>query len=800
MEKQKVFMIGNAHLDPAWVWSWQEGSCESKATIRSALDRMNEFPDFKFVCSSASVYQWVEEFDPAMFEEIKARVKEGRFIIVGGWKVQPDCNLPSGENYARQSLYCQRYFQEKLGATAKVGYNVDSFGHNAMMPQILKKSGMDYYVYMRPMEWEKSMKDNIFSWESPDGSKVTAFRINEAYCKRFNEMQDLETYLEDCSKFYNGKEFMGYYGVGNHGGGPTIRNIQLIKEYNEKEGGRYELIMADPVEFFQKYERENDLPVVKEELQHHASGCYAAVSEVKKVLRKGETKMTAAERLSLLAELLTGKKYDEKKIQEGWENLNFLTFHDILGGCCIKSAYDDSLYMGYESVSIAEKMKNSATQTLSWAIDTTEKQYGLPIVLFNSHAFEVEEVVEINNSALSVRAVDGKEVSFANVTCEALPVFNRDNAIFKAKVPAMGYAVYYFEPTGEFNRVDLNKPFPALNNTDIRLENEKLCVQFDDKGNLISLFHKQTGKETLQGRTRAVIIDEAEHDTWSHGKNYFNKELGEAEFIKAEKLESNDIRETIKVTAKYGDSTIAQYYTLNAGDDMVRVKVKLNWNEKHKMLKFAFPVNSQTPTSLYEIPFGSVERPCNGEEESALMWAMVGGEDNGLAILNDCKYSYSANGNELALTAIRSPIYCDHGLTRTVESNYTDQGLHEFEYAIMPATTGERAKIFRRALAFNHAVTVVMENHHKGVLPLTYEGIAVDKENIVVSAFKRSEDGKGYVLRAYEVAGKQTDTLLDCKSKGKMRTSFAPYEVKTFFIGENGAWNEVLFTEYTSHE
>jgi alpha-mannosidase len=442
--------------------------------------------------------------------------------------------------------------------------------------------------------------------------------------------------------------------------------------------------------------------------------------------------------------------------------------------------------MGYESVSIAEKMKNSAAQTLSWAIDTTEKQYGLPIVLFNSHAFEVEEVVEINNSALSVRAVDGKEVPFANVTCEALPVFNRDNAIFKAKVPAMGYAVYYFEPTGEFNRVDLNKPFPALNNTDIRLENEKLCVQFDDKGNLISLFNKQTGKETLQGRTRAVIIDEAEHDTWSHGKNYFNKELGEAEFVKAEKLESNDIRETIKVTAKYGDSTIAQDYTLNAGDDMVRVKVKLNWNEKHKMLKFAFPVNSQNPTSLYEIPFGSVERPCNGEEESALMWAMVGGEDNGLAILNDCKYSYSANGNELALTAIRSPIYCDHGLTRTVESNYTDQGLHEFEYAIMPATTGERAKIFRRALAFNHAVTVVMENHHKGVLPLTYEGIAVDKENIVVSAFKRSEDGKGYVLRAYEVAGKQTDTLLDCKTKGKLQTSFAPYEVKTFFIGETG--------------
>lgn len=315
----------------------------------------------------------------------------------------------------------------------------------------------------------------------------------------------------------------------------------------------------------------------------------------------------------------------------------------------------------------------------------------------------------------------------------------------------------------------------------------------------MSIYDKQTGKELLQGRSRAVIIDETEHDTWSHSKNYFNKELGEVEFVKAEKIESNDIRETVKVTAKYGASTVMQYYTLNAGEDVLRVRVKLNWNEKHKMLKFAFPVNSQNPTSLYEIPFGTVERPCNGEEEAALMWAMVGDEENGLAILNDCKYSYSANGNELALTAIRSPIYCDHGLTRTEESNYTDQGVHEFSYAILPATTGEKAKLFRRALAFNHSVGVVMENHHQGVLPLTYEGIAVDKENIIVSAFKRSEDGKGYILRAYEVDGKQTVATLDCKSKGIIQTTFVPYEIKTFFIdGENQA-KEVLFTEYESH-
>lgn len=795
MKKQKVYMIGNAHLDPAWVWSWQEGSCEAKATIRSALDRMKEFPDFKFVCSSSSVYQWIEDFDSEMFEEMKARIQEGRFIVVGGWKVQPDCNLPSGENFARMSLYSQRYFKEKFGVMSKVGYNVDSFGHNAMMPQILRKSGMKYYVYMRPMEYEKSMEDNVFTWEAPDGSQVTAFRINEAYCKRFHSVEELEKYLDDCSNFYHGTEFMGYYGVGNHGGGPTIKNIQTIQEYNKKEDGKYELIMADPVEFFEEYENGHTMSVLKDELQHHASGCYSAVSEVKTLMRKGETKLSEAERYLVLTELLTGKAYSQEEIKKGWENLNFLTFHDIMGGCCIKKAYDDSLYMGYETISIAEKQKNSAAQTLSWKIDTTDKRYGLPIVLFNPHPFEVEEVVEINNSAVTVRDADGKELPFANVTCEALPVFNRDNAIFKAKIPAMGYKTYYFEPTGEFNRVDINKPMPTLMKTDVALENEYLKVAFDEKGNLVSVFDKANGKELLCGNSRADVIDETAHDTWSHGRNYFDNKIGETEFVKAEKIESNIIRETVKVTSRYGDSTVAQYYTLNAGENILRVRVKLNWNEKHKMLKFTFPVCCQNPTSIYEIPFGTIERPCNGEEESAQMWALVGDNNSGLAVLNDRKYSYSVKDNEISLTAIRSPIYCDHGLTRTEESNYTDQGIHEFFYALTPATTKDCVKLFRRALQFNINPTVVLENHHSGCLPLAYEGMSVDKENIVVSAFKKSEDGSGYIVRAYECDGQSTAARLDCKKLGAYDVTFAPYEIKTLLL-KDGKAEEVLFTEY----
>ena len=177
----KVHLIGNAHLDPVWLWQWQEGLMEVKATFRSALDRMNEFPDFKFTSACSAYYMWIEKSDKKMFDEIVKRVKEGRWNLVGGWFIQPDCNIPSGESFARHALISQRYFEEKFGVRANTGYNVDSFGHNGNLPQILKKSGMDNYVFMRPMPHEKNIPSDLFDWESMDGSRVRTFRIPEFY-------------------------------------------------------------------------------------------------------------------------------------------------------------------------------------------------------------------------------------------------------------------------------------------------------------------------------------------------------------------------------------------------------------------------------------------------------------------------------------------------------------------------------------------------------------------------------------------------------------------------------------------
>ena len=192
----KLYFMGNAHIDPVWMWRWQEGASEVKATLRSALDRMNEYPEYFFVCSASQIFEWIEEYDPKMFEEIKERIKEGRFVIVGGWYIQPDCNLPSGESFARHGLYGQRYFKEKFGVTARTGYNVDSFGHNANIPQLLKKAGMDYYVAFRPGTHEKDLPSHVFRWRSPDGSEVLFGRLLRVYNSSMNRLGNNEKFDE----------------------------------------------------------------------------------------------------------------------------------------------------------------------------------------------------------------------------------------------------------------------------------------------------------------------------------------------------------------------------------------------------------------------------------------------------------------------------------------------------------------------------------------------------------------------------------------------------------------------------
>jgi len=792
------YCIGNAHLDPVWMWQWTEGYAETKATFRSALDRMNEYEDFIFVCSSASIYEWLEESVPAMFEEIAARVKEGRWVPVGGWWVQPDCNQPSGESFARHGVISQNYFNDKFGVTAKVGYNVDSFGHNRNIPQILKKSGMNYYIYMRPGEHEMHMDTNVFKWQAQDGSEVIAYRLAEAYCYNVESQDSLNRAIGDGDRRHdeNIPERMFFYGVGNHGGGPTIKNIETIHEKNTLSDD--EFVLANPLDYFKKIEDIYDLPVHANDLQHHASGCYSAVSLIKTLNRRCESMLYSAEIFSSLSSWMAGAAYPAEKLREAWKNTLFNQFHDSLGGCSIKPAYDDAAMLGYEAMSVAKKAENRALQTISWMVDTSavNRAVAVAVVVFNAHSWDVSEYIQVNKRFDGVVDAGGNAVPVQYVASPSQFCTHRPDTLFCVKVPAMGYSVYYASEKAEETESEVRCH-------DNVLENKFLKVTFEPyTGYIKSVIDKETGDELIAGHGAVpTVIDEYDHDTWSHARNYFSKTMAYFSDATLKIIESGTERAAMKVTSRYNGSTLTQYFYLYADSKKLSVNGHIDWHEKHKMLKLSYPAMTytETPHAYYEIPFGYIERPCNGEEECGHTWIAVTGEKIGAALINNNKYSFSISGSLMSLTVVRSPLYGDHGAPRNDEGEFTDQGSHDFSYEYVPFNvtggTPDFAAITKQARQFNIPTTHIVENNHKGTLPLTSKGIAIDAENVMVSAIKEAEDGGGYIVRAYELGGKATDAVIKIVNLGaEINASYTPHEVKTFRI-LNGKITETMMTE-----
>ncbi|WP_256761900.1 alpha-mannosidase [Cohnella sp. WQ 127256] len=808
----KLHMIGNAHLDPVWLWQWQEGYAEIKATFRSALDRMNEFPDFIFTCAGAAYYEWVEHNAPEMFEEIRRRVQEGRWVIVGGWWIQPDCNLPSGESFVRHGLYSQRYFQEKFNVMSKVGYNVDSFGHHSMIPQILKKSGMDYYVFMRPDEHEKQMGRSLFWWESKDGSRVMTFRIPIGYSSNWGSESYNDPIRGKALEVFELAEkhehdLMNFFGVGNHGGGPTIGNMQAIHRL-QKDYCKDQFKISSPDAYFEEMgKRHLDLPVHTDDLQHHASGCYSAHSETKALNRKAEHRLLTAEKFSAFSYLIAGFSYPATEILRGWKNVMFNHFHDIMGGCSIKEAYEDSREAYGESLNIAAVTLNAALQKISWSIDTMkdeiqslskdedwllweQKDAGVPLVVFNPHSWEVHAHIQINKMVKSISDDKGEAIEYQVVRGSRTNKEDKYDTVFMGRIPAMGYRVYWIYKDKE---LPISVTGQGLVSEAYSLENNWYRLEIEPHtGHIRRLYDKLNGVEALRGQGAVpIVIDEHHCDTWSHGVFEFRNEIAKFSDAQVKLIESGPIRSILRVTNQYNHSVLQQDFILYRDKPGIEVKVKLDWQEKHKMLKLSFPVNVNDPEATYEIPYGYIERLVNGEEEPGQQWLDVTGNTGsdvapryGLTLLNDSKYSFDVKDNDLRMTVVRSPMYADHYGVRDEFNEYMDQGVQEFRYALFPHIGDWRnAEASKKANELNVPPIHIIETYHKGSLPQITEGIRVSAGNLIVTVFKKAEAQDGFILRCYETDGQDGVTNIEIpvlNRKWSMR--FSKCEIKTLWI------------------
>ncbi len=787
---QTLHMIGNAHLDPVWLWQWQEGFQETKATFRSALDRLNEYPEFVFTNSSAANYEWIENNEPEMFDEIKQRINEGRWEIVGGWWVQPDCNIPSGESFVRQGLYGQRYFQEKFGVTAKVGYNVDSFGHHGMLPQILKKSGLDYYVMMRPNPQEKGLPGRVFWWESDDGSRVLAYRIPFEYCTWGN---DLEKHIRrnagELKAPFN--DLMSFYGVGNHGGGPTKENIESIKRLNE-DPDFPNLVFSTPNKYFTEVEKKGlPFPVVHDDLQHHASGCYSVHSGIKKWNREAENALLKAEKFSAIANWTTKQKYPIQEYDRAWKNVLFNQFHDILAGTSLEEAYDDARDMHGEAMAISSRGLNYAIQSLSWRIDIEEEEGMQPIVVFNPHSWDSKVNVELEVGGIKEGDIlvdeTGNEVAMQNVQSHAT-ANGRFRLSFIADLPAMGYRVY------KVVKNKVTKGFSSIKANDTTLENDTYRVVIDPvTGFVTSLYDKNKDLELLEGPAARPVVLNDESDTWSHNVISYKDVASEFKAKSVQLVEHGPVKSVIRVESEYGKSTLVQDFTMYKEQNQIDVHVTVNWQEQFKALKLKFPVNLVFRKGTYEIPYGTIIRENNGEEEPGQNWIDMSGTHPptgamyGLSLLNDSKYSFDMNNKEMSMTVLRSPIYAHHDPKVPVDTeHYTfiDQGIQTFTYSMLPHEGNwETANTVKKAAELNQKPVSIIETYHKGPLPQKDSFIHVNVDNVIVSTLKKAEDNDDLIVRAYETTNNETECEIELPKWNRViEASFKPSEIKTFRI------------------
>jgi alpha-mannosidase len=763
MKSYQVVAVGNSHIDMAWLWPWTETVEVVRNTFSSVLKLMQEFPEFKFSHSSVQTYAWMEDKYPELFEQIRRRVKEGRWEVVGGMWVEPDLNMADGEALTRQILHGKRYIREKFGVDVRIGYNPDSFGYNWQLPQIYKRSGIDYFVTQK-LGWNETNKfpHKLFWWEAPDGSRLLTFFPRD-YVNSIEPVR-MATDLADASRLTGLPRLLHLYGVGDHGGGPTRAMLESARKWQSPAALFPELKLSTLGDYFQQaraHAEKSQIPVWKDELylEYHR-GTFTTQARTKWNNRRNEALLLNAERFSSLSTML-GRAYPLTDLNAAWRKLLFNQFHDILPGSSIAVVYRDASLDHVEIRRVGHEILSGALDDLLERIRTTGP--GIPVVVFNSLGWGRTDVVETTVSFPE----PPKHVLVSDLAGEAVlsDVASRsaDGRTLRIRflaedVPSFGYRTFRVQPSEKAAPLA-----PSVRVTQDSIENEFLRARVDPKtGCLTSLFDRRRNREVLAvnacGNLLQAFRDEPKDwDAWNIDSNFEDErwDLDRAEEIKI--VEQSLTRAVLRVTKRFRKSIFHQFLTLYPGVPRLDVRMEADWHENRTMIKVAFPLAASSDWATFEIPYGSIQRPTTRNtpvekakfEVPALRWADLSGAAGGLSLLNDSKYGYDAKGNVLRLTLLRSPKWPDP---------QADMGPHEFTYSLFPhAGNWKDAGTVRRGYELNVPLIAVATHSHGGTLPPARSFIEFSAPNVVFTALKKAEDGESFLVRFYEFAGRETE-------------------------------------------
>lgn len=793
-----LHMIGHGHIDPTWLWHWEEGFEEVRATFRSAVEQMKEYDDFTFTASSACFYQWVKDTDPKLFESIRTFVAEGRWEIVGGFWVEPDCNLPCGESFVRHGLYSQRFFEREFGKRCSVGFNPDSFGHAGTLPQILRKLGMAYYVYMRPepdceMDYPNGI---VFRWRAPDGSEVLAAQIPLGYGASGTEIHEkMKRLLNHPHVLPTQRHILCFYGVGNHGGGPTREAIDTIKEAQKCSAETGVIPLFSTLEsFFAAFQSDiqaDAIGCITTDLQHHARGCYSVLSEIKRMNRRVEHALMNAERFAVAAWLMGSLSYPHDALEKCWKDLLYNQFHDILAGTSLESAYEDARDQLGAARHRADVILNRAIQSIARDIDTSAE--GNALIAFNPLPWPVSAA--LTAPPIAARRIDSSvhivDESESPIPCQPIRGDRIDHTRYQfvAQVPAMGYRVFYMRG----GSVYLHQTLP-LHAGPTFLENAWWRIEFDPTtGEMTRLVDLGRKVEVLRrGHVLSVLADHS--DTWSHGVDEYRVEVGRFANAQIQIVECGDVQATLRIVNHYDKSTVISEYMIFREINHIACNLRINWQQYYHMLKLGFDTHICGGTATYEVPYGCQERATDGGEEPMQQWVDLTGiienKPYGLAITNDSKYGADIRNGMMRISLLRSPAYAHHDNGRFESSAWwpiIDQGWQRVKLELIPHPGDWRqARVVKRAWELNAPPFIHPESKHTGNFALQAGLLGTESENVLISVIKCSEDGEAIIVRGYETAGMPTETRLHFPYFQKsFDIAFAPYEIKTIRISSS---------------
>lgn len=814
MKSKTLHLICNAHLDPVWLWEWEEGAGETLSTFRTAAQLCEEFDEFMFNHNEAVLYKWVEMFEPELFSRIQQLVKKQKWHILGGWYLQPDCNMPSGESFIRQILIGRSYFKQKFDEEPRTAMNFDPFGHTRGLVQILKKSGYSSYLFCRPDDKHITLPADDFVWVGYDGSEILAHRARYHYnSERGKARQRVEQWIEENQEQNQG---MLLWGIGNHGGGASREDLEQLRELCEEKSD-WDVRHGKPEDYFEILNRKTEvLPRHAQDLNPWAVGCYTTMALVKQKHRLLENTYYLTEKIVSHASLQGLMDYPRDELHQSLEGLLFCEFHDILPGSSIAEVEAYALQRMDHALEILSRLKARAFFALAKGEKKAEEGE-FPIFVYNPHPYPLNEMIscefqpqEPNFDPKTFWLPDVKDSSGKVIPHQLekessnISVDQRKRVVFQAELkPA------------QMNRFSCFlkevKPIP------IRDERKETPLAFISDETELTINHKTgwidkyrvNGVDFLKADSFHCLVIEDYPDPWGMKVRSFRNVLGsfnlmtkkeaarfagvsESELDPVRIIEDGQVRTVVEALFKYNHSSICQRYMIPKKGSEIGVDVRVLWGEKDRMLKLSVPTSFQKGNCRGQVACGVEEFTKEGEELVAQKWVGVVSSDKNyaLTIINNGTYGFDFSKGELRHSLLRSAAYAAHpvdGKRPIIPQDRfeprIDQGERVFRFWISGGETQERlSQVDREALIKNES-PMVLSWFPPGKRAKTLPSVSVSEDAVQVTSIKMAEENNWLILRLFEPTGdeRKTGVSIPCLNLF-FEVRLGGFEVKTMAV------------------